>query len=69
LTFDTDPSEALTGKLARVLAVDPDELLLLAEKIPVKVRVRVLQKPDAFRAFAACDDETIDKTLEELGNN
>ena len=63
LDFGKYPSEALIHKLAEALEGDEDELLLLAEKIPEQVRARVLQRPDAFRAFAACDDETLDRLL------
>ena len=49
------------------LDADEDELLLLAEKIPEPIRKRVLQRPDAFRMFAACDDETLDRLIFEIG--
>src|SRR5438105_874748 len=67
LDFGEYPSDELIRKLAKALDADEDELLLLAEKIPEPVRVRVLQRPDAFRAFAACDDETLDRLLVQLG--
>jgi len=67
MTCGEYPSEALIHRLADALNADEDELLLLAEKIPQPVRKRVLQRPDAFRAFAACDDETLDKLMGEIG--
>jgi transcriptional regulator with XRE-family HTH domain len=67
LDFGEYPSVELIGKLAKALDADDDELLLLAEKIPEQVRVRVLQRPDAFCAFAACDDETLDRLMVEIG--
>jgi transcriptional regulator with XRE-family HTH domain len=67
LDFGEYPSEELIRRLAMALEVDADELLLLAEKIPEQVRARVLQRPDAFRAFAACDDETLDRLMVEIG--
>lgn len=67
MTFGDYPSEALIHRLAEALVADEDELLLLAEKIPQPVRKRVLQRPDAFLAFAACDDETLDKLMGEIG--
>ena len=63
MTYGDYPSEALIHRLADALDADEDELLLLAEKIPQQVRQRVLQRPDAFRAFAACDDATLDKLM------
>ena len=67
MTYGDYPSEALIHRLADALEADEDELLLLAEKIPQPVRKRVLQRPDAFRAFAACDDKTLDKLMTEIG--
>lgn len=67
MTYGDYPSEALIHRLADVLEADEDELLLLAKKIPEPVRKRVLQRPDAFLAFAACDDETLDKLMTEIG--
>lgn len=67
LDFGDYPSEGLIHKLAEALEADEDELLLLAEKIPDQVRQRVLQRPDAFLAFAACDDKTLDKLMGEIG--
>ena len=63
MTYGDYPSEALIHRLADALDADEDELLLLAEKIPQQVRQRVIQRPDAFRAFAICDDATLDKLM------
>ena len=67
MTYGDYPSEALIHRLADALEADEDELLLLAKKIPEPVRKRVLQRPDAFLAFAACDDQTLDKLMTEIG--
>jgi transcriptional regulator with XRE-family HTH domain len=66
LDFGEYPSDDLIRKLAKALDADEDELLLLAEKIPAQVRKRVLQRPDAFRAFAACDDKTLDRLVAQI---
>jgi transcriptional regulator with XRE-family HTH domain len=66
LDFSDFPSEKLIRRLAKALGGDVDELLLLAEKVPDTIRKRVIQRPDAFRKFAALDDKAIDKLLEEL---
>ena len=66
LSFGEFPSNDLILKLARALGGDPDELLLLAEKIPDAIRQRVLQRPDAFRKIASLDDKRLDSVLEFL---
>lgn len=69
MTYGDYPSEALIHRLADVLGANEDELLLLAEKIPQHVRRRVLQRPDAFQAFAACDDAMLDKLMAVIGES
>src|SRR3954447_3273609 len=67
LDFGDYPSEEMIRKLAKALDADEDELMLLAEKIPEQIRKRVLQRPDAFRTFATCDDETLDRLMGAVG--
>jgi transcriptional regulator with XRE-family HTH domain len=69
LDFSDFPSEKLIRKLAKVLDGDVDELLLLAEKVPDEIKKRVIERPDAFRKIARLDDDTLDKLLEELGED
>ena len=64
LAFADYPGEALIGKLAKALDADPDELLIMAKKIPAQIKKRVLQRPDAFRKLAALDDEALDRVLQ-----
>ena len=66
LSFGEFPSDELIVKLARALDADPDELLILAEKIPDMIRKRVLQRPDAFRRIATLDNRRLDEVLEFL---
>lgn len=66
LSFGEFPSDDLILRLAHVLKADPDELLLLAEKIPDAIRKRVLQRPDVFRKMADLDDKRLDDVLEFL---
>jgi len=68
LDFDDYPGEGLIRKLAKVVGADADELLILAEKVPDQTWKRVIQQPDAFRKFTSLDDKTIDKLLEDLGD-
>jgi transcriptional regulator with XRE-family HTH domain len=63
LDFGPYPSEELILKLAKALGADPDELLLLAKKIPEPIRQRVLEKPNVFRKIAALDDEALDRLV------
>src|SRR4051794_13490658 len=67
LNFGDYPSDALIHRLADALEADEEELLILARRIPEPVKKRVLQRPDAFCAFAGCDDETLDKLMTEIG--
>ena len=68
LDFGDYPSEAVIQKLAKALDADPDELLLLAGKIPDDIRRRVLQRPDVFRKLSKLDDEGLDRVLAFLDN-
>ncbi len=67
LNFGDYPSDALIHRLADALNADEDELRLLAKRVPEPVKERVLQRPDAFRAFATCDDATLDRLMTEIG--
>lgn len=67
LNFGDYPSDALIHRLADALDADEEELLLLAKRVPEPVKRRVLQRPDAFRAFATCDDATLDKLMVQIG--
>jgi HTH-type transcriptional regulator, competence development regulator len=63
LDFGSYPSEALIHKLAEALDADEDELLLLAEKIPAKIKTMVLKRPDAFSRMADLDGRKLDAVL------
>src|SRR4051812_37044061 len=63
LDFGDYPSEELILKLARALEADADELLILAEKIPEVIRMRVFQRPDVFRRLAMLDDEALNRLI------
>lgn len=68
LQYGDYPSDALICKLAKVLRADADELFFLAQRIPDRIKKRVLERPDAFGRFADLDDQTIDKLLAVLGD-
>ena len=67
LNFGDYPSDALIHRLADALGADEEELLILAKRVPEQVKRRFFQRPDAFRAFASCDDATLDKFMAEIG--
>ena len=69
LDFAQFPGEELIRKLAKALEADEDELLILAQKIPEQIKRRVMERPDAFRKFANLDDDTINRILEEYGED
>jgi len=66
LDFGDYPSEELILRIAVALDADADELLMLAEKIPEAIRLRVIQRPDAFRRLASLDDEALDFVLSAI---
>jgi hypothetical protein len=45
---------------------DADEFLILAKRIPDRIKRRVVERPDAYRKLAQLDDQALDKVLREL---
>ena len=66
LDFGDYPGEALIRKLAKTLDADADELLILAEKVPDRIRKRVLERPDAFGKLARLDDGALDRLVAQI---
>lgn len=66
LAFVDYPSDDLICRVAKALDADADELLILAEKIPDRIRRRVLERPDAFRRLAGLDDDALDRVIAVL---
>ena len=69
LQFGDYPSEKFIHKLADALQCDEDELLLLTDRVPPAIQMRVLERPEAFRRIAELDDRTLDRLLDQLGSN
>jgi transcriptional regulator with XRE-family HTH domain len=67
LNFGDYPSDALIHRLADALGASEEELLVLAERVPIKIKERVLQRPDVFAALAQCDDQTLDRLVSQIG--
>lgn len=63
LDFGDAPGEGLILKLAAALDADADELLLLAQRIPERIKKRVLERPDVFGRLAALDDAALDRVV------
>jgi transcriptional regulator with XRE-family HTH domain len=63
LDFGDYPSEVLIRKLAKALDADLDELFLLAEIVPDRIRKRVLERPDAFLKLADLGDSQLDSLM------
>jgi transcriptional regulator with XRE-family HTH domain len=69
LDFGDFPSESLIHRLAEALNADEDELLLLAEKIPEKIKTMVLKRPDAFLKLAELNGRKLDQVLRSVGGS
>ena len=67
LDFAKFPREELICKLASALGSDKNELLILAKKVPPRIKERVFERPEVFSALAECDDETLDKMMSQIG--
>ena len=67
LNYGDYPSDSLIHRLADALDADEDELLILAKRVPERIKRRVLQRPDVFGAFATCDDATLDRLMVQIG--
>jgi transcriptional regulator with XRE-family HTH domain len=66
LDFGDYPSEQLIRKLAEALNTEADELMILAKKVPDRIKQRVMERPDAFRKIANLDDKKLDKLLDDM---
>lgn len=69
LNYGDYPSEALIHRLADALGAEEDELLVLSERVPNRIRRRILQRPDVFSALAECDDTTLDEMLTKINKH
>ena len=69
LQFGDYPSEKFIHKLADALQYDEDELLLLTDRVPPTIQMRVLERPEAFRRIAELDDNTLDRLLDQIESN
>ena len=63
LQFGDYPSEKFIHKLADALQCDEDELLLLTDRVPPAIQMRVLERPDLFRQLAEMSDADLEHLL------
>jgi HTH-type transcriptional regulator, competence development regulator len=66
LDYGDYPSNALIYKLAKALEANPEELIFLAQRIPDRMKRRILERPDAFRKLTELDDKALDRVLEQI---
>ncbi len=66
LDFADYPGHAFIEKVAKALDANEDEWLLLAEKIPHKIKRRVLERPEAFLKLAGLDDKELDRLVGQI---
>ncbi|HBJ37545.1 MAG TPA: XRE family transcriptional regulator [Planctomycetaceae bacterium] len=69
LNFGDYPSDALIHRLSEALEADEEELLMLAQRAPDRIRNRVFERPEVFAALAECDDKTLDKVMSQIGDH
>jgi transcriptional regulator with XRE-family HTH domain len=67
LDFGDAPGEGLILKLAAALGADADELMLLAKRIPERIKKRVLERPDVFGRLAELDNAALDAIMSKVG--
>lgn len=65
LQFGDYPSEKFIHKLADALQCDEDELLLLTDRVPPAIQMRVLERPDLFRQLAEMSDADLEHLLDD----
>lgn len=63
LDDEQTPREETLQKIAKALETDPDELLLLARRIPDAYRNRILEKPGIFRRILQLSDSDLEELL------
>lgn len=68
LHFGDYPSAKFIHKLADELGADEDELMLLADKVPERIRKRIQERPEFFRALVELDDDSLDRMMASVSS-
>jgi transcriptional regulator with XRE-family HTH domain len=66
LDDEQTPREETLQKIAGALNADPDELLLLARRIPDAYRDRILARPGVFRKLLNLSDGALEELLQNF---
>lgn len=66
LDFGDYPSEALIHRLAGALEANEDELMILSDRVPQKLKERIKKSPELFCRVAELDDDTLSNLLEQV---
>lgn len=66
LDFGDYPSEDLILRLAEELDGDADQLLIMAKKVPPRIRERIFERPEEFLRFAALGDKALDRLMAKI---
>jgi len=66
LDDEQTPREETLQRIAKALNADPDELLLLARRIPDAYRDRILSRPGMFRKLLNLSDVALEEMVAQL---
>ena len=66
LDDEQTPREETLQRIANALRTDPDELLLLAKRIPDAYRDRILSKPGVFRKLLNLSDTALEELIRQI---
>lgn len=66
LDDEQTPREETLQRIARALDADPDELLLLARRIPDSYRDRILSQPGVFRKLLNLSDDALEEMVRSM---
>ncbi len=66
LDDEQTPREETLQRIAKALDADPDELLLLARRIPDSYRDRILSHPGVFRKLLNLSDSDLEDLVGQL---
>ena len=66
LDDEQTPREETLQRIAKALEADPDELLLLARRIPDAYRDRILSRPGVFRKLLNLSDSDLEELVARM---
>lgn len=66
LDDEQTPREETLQRIAKALRTDPDELLLLAKRIPDAYRDRILSQPGVFRKLLNLSDTALEELIQQI---